>query len=172
MFDEPYAHISHRQEEFSGAYIRALCAVAGCAIERTTLDNDKIDFIVSSRVRGKVLTKPKIDIQAKCKLTAPAAADSIPYALDIETYENLRDPLVSNPRILVLVLVPEPIEQWVEQTESQLALKHCAYWTSLKGRPKSENTTSQTVHFQRKCIFTANALREMMERTSNGEELL
>ena len=107
MPEEPYAHITHRQEYFSGAYIRALCAVTGCGIESTTLDNDKIDYIISSRVRGTVRTKPKIDVQAKCRMGPPASTDPITYALDLATYDSLRDPLVSNPRILVVVLIPE-----------------------------------------------------------------
>jgi Domain of unknown function (DUF4365) len=172
MPEEPYAHISHRQEYFSGAYIRALCAVAGCGIESITLDNDKIDYIISSRVRGTVRSKPKIDVQAKCKMGLPASTDLIPYALDMTTYDNLRDPLVSNPRILVVVLIPESLGEWINQSETELMFKHCAYWTSLKGQPESETTTSKTVYLQRQHIFTPDALHEMMERTSNGIELL
>lgn len=172
MPEEPYAHITHRQEAFSGAYIRALCAVVGCGIESTTLDNDKVDYIISSRVRGTVRTKPKIDVQAKCTMGAPASADPISYILDIATYDSLRDPLVSNPRILVVVLVPDDVANWVSQSETELVYKYCAYWTSLKGQPESDNTTSKTVYLKRQHIFTPDALRGMMERTSNGIELL
>lgn len=172
MPEEPYAHITHRQEHFSGAYIRALCAVTGCGIESTTLDNDKIDYIISSRVRGKVRTKPKIDIQAKCKMGSPASTDPIPYAVDLATYDNLRDPLVSNPRILVVVLVPDDVDGWINQSETGLLFKYCAYWTSLKGQPESETMATKTVYLQRRHIFTPDALRDMMEKTSNGIELL
>lgn len=133
MLDKSYAYISHRQDAFSGAYIRALCAVTGCGIERVALDNDKIDYIISSRVRGRVRTKPKVDIQAKCKMGSPASDDPIPYVIDLSTYDNLRDPLVSNPRILVVVLVPTDVDGWIAQSEAELVLKHCAYWLSLKG---------------------------------------
>jgi hypothetical protein len=166
-----YAHITHRQEAFSGAYIRAICAVTGCAIESNTLDNDKIDYTVSSRVRGRIKHKPKIDIQAKCHMRGVAAHDDIPLTIDIETYNNLRDPLLSNPRILVVVLAPEEISTWIQQSDAELILRHCAYWLSLKGLPDTENATSKTVHLPRGNIFTPAALREMMDRTSNGREL-
>jgi hypothetical protein len=171
MSGEPYAHITHRQDAFSGAYIRALCAVTGCGIESTTLDNDKIDYIISSRVRGIVRTKPKIDIQAKCKMGLPTPSEHIPYAIDIATYDNLRDPLVANPRILVVIFVPGQIEGWIDQSETALVLRHCAYWLSLKGQTESETIANKTVYLPRQNIFTPEALRDMMERTSNGLEL-
>jgi hypothetical protein len=106
---EPYAHISHRQDAFSGAYVRAICAATGCGCESVTLDNDKIDYTISSHVVGTVRTKPKIDLQVKCKLSEIATNDPISYSIDIETYDNLRDPNVSNPRILVLCLFLKPL---------------------------------------------------------------
>jgi hypothetical protein len=57
------------------------------------------------------------------------------------------------------------------QSDAELVLKHCAYWHSLKGLGASQNLTTQTVYFPRKNIFSPDALRYMMEQTSNGLEL-
>lgn len=172
MSNEQYAHITQRQDDFSGAYIRAVCAVTGCGIEKITLDNDKVDYTVSSRVRGTVKTKPKIDIQAKCKIGKSASdVANIPYVIDIATYNNLRDELLTVPRILVVVFVPDNVDAWINQSETELVLSHCGYWLSLKGQPESETTTNKTVYLPRQNIFTPTALRNMMERTSNGLEL-
>lgn len=168
---EPYSYITHRQDAISGAYIRAICAVTGCGIDSVTLDNDKIDYIVSSRVRGTVRTKPKIDIQAKCMMSGAASSDPIPFVVDLATYDNLRDALVTNPRVLVVVLVPENVDEWISQSETELALSHCGYWLSLKGQPDSDTSTSKTVYLPRRNIFTPLTLRDMMERTSNGRDL-
>jgi hypothetical protein len=168
---EPYAAISHRQEEFSGAYIRAICAAAGCSIEAITLDNDKIDYVVRSRVRGTQRNKPQIDIQAKCQMSGIASGDRISYSIDLETYDSLRDTKVCIPRILILVLVPADVNGWMCQTEQGLVLNHCAYWISLKGLPDSENLTSQTVYFPRESIFGASSLKTMMSKTADGVEL-
>jgi hypothetical protein len=169
----PYMHFSHRQDAYSGAYIRAVCAVAGCDVVPSGTDNDKIDYTASSRVRGSARTKPKIDIQAKCRMGPVPEGETISYSLDIETYDNLRDPLVSNPRILVVVFAPydETAETWIEQSETTLSLRHCGYWTTLKSLPPTENSTSQTVHLPKSNIFTPAALRLMMELTSEGREL-
>jgi hypothetical protein len=99
--------------------------------------------------------------------------DIVSYNLDIETYNNLRDPLVSNPRILVVVFVPndETAASWIDQSEATLSLRHCGYWITLKNLPASENVTSQTVYLPKFNIFTPAALRQMMELTSDGRDL-
>jgi hypothetical protein len=167
----PYAAISHRQDAISGAYIRAVCAVAGCGVESITLDNDKVDYLVRSRVNGILRSKPQIDIQAKCQMSGRAATDPISYSLDLETYDSLRDVLVCNPRILVLVLVPNEIKEWMTQSEHALTLRHCAYWVSLKGLPDSTNSSTQTVYIPRKNVFDPQILQAMMNKTADGLEL-
>jgi len=166
-----YAAVSHRQDAFSGAYIRAICATAGCGAEPVGLDNDKVDYLVRSRVQGKVLNKPQIDVQAKCRMSGVATSDPISYSLDLETYDNLRDVKVCIPRILVLVLVPDSIQEWLAQSEHVLSLRHCAYWVSLKGMQPSTNTTSQTVYIPRKNVFDVQTLQTMMTKIADGLEL-
>ena len=166
-----YAAISHRQDAFSGAYISAVCATAGCGLEAVRLDNDKVDYLVRSRVLGTVLNKPQIDIQAKCERSGMASADPISYSLDLETYDNLRDAKVCIPRILVLVLVPHDIQEWLGQSEHALTLRHCAYWVSLKGMKPSTNTATQTVHIPRKNLFGPNVLQSMMTKIADGLDL-
>ncbi|ANL70606.1 hypothetical protein AMC83_CH00572 [Rhizobium phaseoli] len=167
----PFSDISARQEAFSRAYIRAVAAVAGCTVATPETDNDKVDWMISSRVRGTKFTKPQINLQAKCLLGGAAEGERISYSLDIDTYDNLRDQQVTNPRILVVVLAPIHPEDWIIQDEAQLVLKHCAYWLSLKGEPDVPNSASKTVYLPRLNIFTPKVLQAMMSRTSNGEDL-
>ncbi|ESQ88977.1 hypothetical protein ABAC460_14445 [Asticcacaulis sp. AC460] len=165
------AHVSHRQEAFAGAYIRAVCATIGYSISKPETDHDKVDFIISSREKGSVLNKPKIDLQSKCRMSGIATEDPIAYSIDIETYNNLRDSRVSNPRLLILTLVPNSTSGWMSQSEEQLVLKHCSYWISLKGQPETKNSTGITVYFPRANLFTPISLKEMMIKTGNGEDL-
>jgi hypothetical protein len=74
------------------------------------------------------------------------------------------DPFV--PRILVVVLVPENIENWIQQSEEEMCTRHCAYWVSLLGMPATRNTTSVTVELPRRNLFTVEALESMMQRIS------
>lgn len=72
------------------------------------------------------------------------------------------------PRILVVVLVPENINDWLAQSEQQLAMKHCGYWLSLRGMEPNSNSTTVTVHLPRIQCFSVNALRDMMTRIGEG----
>lgn len=168
----PFAHITHRKDAFSGAYIRAVCAVAGCGCDPISLDNDKVDYTVTSRAKGRVFTKPKIDIQAKCThQLEPYGDGDLAFTLDVETYENLRDTGVCSPRYLVVLVVPEDITGWIYQTPESLTIRHCAYWISLKGMAETTNATSQTIHIPRKNVFTPTVLEEMMKCASDAEDM-
>jgi hypothetical protein len=140
-------------------------------LEAVRLDNDKVDYLARSRVQGTVLNKPQIDIQAKCQRSGVATADPISYQLDLETYDNLRDPKVCIPRILVLVLVPADVQEWLAQSEHALTLRHCAYWLSLKGMKSSTNAATQTVHIPRKNLFGPSVLQSMMSKIADGLDL-
>lgn len=167
----PFSAISARQEAFAGSYIRAVVSLAGCSIAIPETDNDKVDVVAMSRVKGTKFTKPKIDIQSKCKLGPIPIGDSLSYQLDIDTYDNLRDPLVTNPRILVVVFVPTSHHDWVLQDDAQLALKHCGYWVCLLGAPEIKDQSQKTVHIPKVNVFSAVALQAMMVNASNGTSL-
>lgn len=169
-FMKPYSDISARQEAFSRSYIRAVVSIAGCAVASPETDNDKVDLTVSSRVKGTKFTKPKIDIQAKCRLGDLSLTDPISYKLDMDTYDSLRDPMVANPRILVVVLVPELAELWAIQDETQLALRHCGYWLSLRGLDEVTGQETKTIHIPRANVFTPHTLQAMMVHASNGAD--
>lgn len=167
----PYNDVTARQEAFSSAYIQAVAAVAGCSIASPKPDNDKLDWLIGSRVRGLKFTKPYLCVQAKCLLSGLAEGEHIPYSLDIETYDNLRDEQVSIPRILVVVLAPKSFSKWLVQSEQQLAMSHCGYWLSLKGLPEFPEQDSRVVHLPRLNVFSPLSLQSMMTRISNGEDL-
>lgn len=148
-----------------------MAAAAGCSIASPRPDNDKLDWLIGSRVRGTKFTKPFVAVQAKCLLSPVAEGEHTAYTLDIETYDNLRDEQVSIPRILVVVLAPRSLSNWLAQSEQQLAMSHCGYWLSLKGLPEIPDQDSRVVHLPRLNVFSPLSLQSMMTRISNGEDL-
>lgn len=72
------------------------------------------------------------------------------------------------PRILVVVLVPENLEDWLQQSESEICMRNCAYWVSLRGQPERQNTTNITVELPRSNQLTVEALKSIMQRLSQG----
>ncbi len=86
----------------------------------------------------------------------------------LKNYEDLRRTNVLVPRVLVVVVVPEDVQEWLDQSEERLALRRCGYWVSLRGSPDTDNTTSVTVDVPRAQVFSADALRSMMTTIGTG----
>lgn len=164
-------HSTMKMEQFSRAYVAALAAQAGCNSARPEIDEDSVDLELSMKnISGCKRSRGKLEMQLKCTHAADRSKDEIVFALPVKNYNDLRAD-VMEPRLLVLVCVPEDCDDWTEQTEDQLCLHHCAYWLSLAGMPETNNTESVTVHIPRNQIFSVEFLREAMRHSANGEAL-
>jgi Domain of unknown function (DUF4365) len=89
----------------------------------------------------------------------------------VKNYRDLILSDLSNPRILVVVVVPEQIDDWIEQTPERLVIRRCAYWTSLLGLAESDNETTVTVDDPRANLFVVDALSQIMQRINDREPL-
>ncbi|WP_082429496.1 DUF4365 domain-containing protein [Pseudanabaena sp. 'Roaring Creek'] len=72
------------------------------------------------------------------------------------------------PRILVIVIVPKSSEDWIVHTEEELCLRHCGYWTSLRGKPDRNSQKNITIQVPRQNQFTVRALQEIIQRLTQG----
>jgi len=73
------------------------------------------------------------------------------------------------PILLVVVRVPESLDDWIEQNEDELAIRRCGYWISLEGRQPSENVESVTIHIPRTQVLTPEALSTIIDRIAEGQ---
>lgn len=162
-------HITHRQEAFSMAYVRAVVAAAGFRLlGGTKPDDDSVDLTIASRGAGGTIRSPKLDIQLKSKLGRPPNEPTWPFDLKAKNYDDLRYPSFQVPRILVVVAIPEVHSDWLEQDDECLIMRHCGWWVSLRGREKSENAYSVRVQIPRMQRFDREGLAGIMERLSEG----
>jgi hypothetical protein len=107
----------------------------------------------------------------KSTINDGGTATHLHYPLSRKNYDEMIVTDVLVPRVLVVVLVPDDVDHWIELSVDQLSLKRCAYWACLKGLQPSDNDTSVTVHVPRSNLFDTDALRAMMARVNNGEPL-
>ena len=162
-------HHTAKMEQFSRAYVAAIAAQAGCNPSRPEVDNDSVDLELCMKdIPNCRRTRGRVAIQLKCTHTVDRSKDEIAFALPVKNYNDLRAD-VMEPRLLVLVCVPEDCEDWTKQTEDQLCLHHCAYWLSLAGKPETDNDSTVTVHIPRKNVFSVDFLKEAMRHSANGE---
>jgi hypothetical protein len=164
---------AHRQESVSRAYIHAIAARCGLSCSFRDFDYG-IDLSVHAiRRKGQRYAESgfNLDIQAKSVTNPALTTTHVLYDMEVKTYEDLRDPEVGCPRILVLLVMPPDEAMWTEQTEEHLLLRKCAYWMSLKGMGPTPNTATIRIPVPRVKIFSITTLQTLMDRVRKREEL-
>ena len=156
--------LNRHKEMFSIAYINAVAARAGLEMKKIEYDVDGVDgMLVSSDGPA-----PQVNFQAKSTSKDDVWRENhIAFPLKIGNYDSLRAPNFV-PRILIVVLLPDDIEDWLIQTPEQLCMRRCAYWISLRNEPEVANTSTKTVHIPAGNIFDQVALTDMLDRIGRG----
>ncbi len=154
------------------AYVQAIAANAGMG--HTPRMNDYgIDLSIHEIVkRGKrhCETGTVLDIQVKSTTRTIRGPNVIKYDLEAKAYEDLRDPEVSNPRILVLVIFPKKSIEILVQSEEELILRGCAYWISLEGLPPTTRSSSVRIQIPRTNVFSVLSLRNILQQYRAGAD--
>ncbi len=160
--------ISQQKEQFSNAYLQAVAAVAGYSLYKPSVDDDSVDWgIVAKGGTGRIRS-PRLELQLKCTSRDVIGDRDIRYPLNLKNYDDLRMPDFAIPRVLVVVLVPKNLSDWLKQSPEELCMKHCGYWVSLRGMSTKQNTATVTVSLPRSNQFTVTALQSIMELISQG----
>lgn len=162
-------YITAKKEQFSRAFMHALCAKVGLEFRSVEVDDDSVDHeVVANRSLGTKIRAPQLAVQLKCTETDDGNGDELVFPLPMKNYEDLRDTRVHIPRILVVLTVPEALDAWLNETPEQTALRRCAYWVSLRGLPDVSNETTRTVRLPRVQRMNSSALFEIMKRIGEG----
>ena len=161
--DSPMAefmNMNQMKARFSLAYISAVASQAGIKVDEVTVDDDSVDGVLSASF-GR---RPKIEFQAKASARNLARHGDIHFPLSIKNYEELRLDAI-NPRILIVLLMPDAPDDWITQTGDALCMRHCAYWMSILGSPEKPNADNVTVHLPMTNMFDKDSLTAMMLNT-------
>ena len=160
--------LSQQKELFSNAYIRAVAAVAGYACYRPEPDTDSVDLGIAAAGAMGTTRSPRVELQLKCSARGLMDDTHVRYPLKVKNYNELRGEDFLVPRILVVVMVPDELDDWLQHSEHELAMRHCGYWASLRECDETENRRTVTVPIPREQQFTADALQQMLNRIANG----
>jgi hypothetical protein len=148
------------RERLSIAYVTAVAARAGCELTEVHVDRNGIDATIRA-IRG---TRVKIDLQLKATSSPVLEQDMVKFDLDMPGYNSLRSTQIQAPQLLVVLILPEDGNEWLQADEHSLAFKKCAYWCNLYGMPRVLNTSTVRVSLPRQQMFHPNALRDLMHR--------
>ncbi len=159
--------LNAKKEQFSQAYVQAVAAVAGYCWSKPSVDDDSIDLTLSAKGSMGTYRSPKLDLQLKCHASTQPITD-FPFPLKLKNYDDLRDSSVLVPRILVVVVVPDLLADWLVHSEPEMILRRCGYWKSIRGEPATSNSTSVTVTIERAQLFCPSSLTSIMQRIGSG----
>ena len=159
--------VNQQKELFSKAYVRAVAAVAGFSVDRLELDFNSIDLQITAGSGEGSICFPELKLQLKCTSRDVIDGDRIRFPLKVKNYNDLRRNVLV-PRILVVVLVPDNLEDWMQQSEAEMCMRYCGYWISLRGMPETQKTTTVTVSLPRSNQFTVQTLKSMIQSISEG----
>lgn len=152
--------INAQKEQFSIAYIHAICSVAGYSCSKPTVDDHSIDLDI------KASNRPFHQIGVQIKATANEKYikdDFIHFPLPIKNYNDLRGDDVAVPRYLICLTLPnDNPENWIKHSQEELLLMKCAYWVSLRDYKVVDNRESVTVRIPLKNTFTPEALKTLI----------
>ena len=156
---------SQRQEALSRAYVRAIAARAGvtCADLFQDFGADMILRDVAQQEHNFVEDGPQVDLQLKSTTRAEVRETEVRYDLDVRAYNWLRQQQVSQPRVLVLMVLPEDEARWLSQSLEELVLRRCAYWLNLRGAGPTTNQRTIRIKLPRANVFSSAAVRRLLD---------
>ena len=163
--------LSLQKEKFSEAYLQAIAAVAGYGVVKPIPDVDSVDWVVSAQGVGDTLRRPRLEVQLKCTALDIIRETHLHLSLKMKNFNDLRHPNPIVPCILIVVAVPDNIDEWIAHSETELSMRRCGYWISLCGKPEVSNSSQVTVEVPRVQTLTPQALQTMMQRINSEGRL-
>ena len=159
--------LNAQKEQFSRSYVQAVASIAGYAWSEPSVDEDSVDLTLAAKGYQGTIRSPKLDLQLKCNADKLPTAD-FSFPLKLKNYDDLRDEALMVPRILVVLIVPDNTSDWLQHSASEMILRRCAYWTSIRGAAASTNTTTVTVTMNDLKHFCPTSLLDIMKRIGSG----
>ena len=101
----------------------------------------------------------------------PIGEKGFSYPLKIKNYDDLRLTNIQVPRILVVVLVPSDISQWLNYSDTQTIFRYGGYWTSLRGLPPTKNKETVSISIPEQNRLTSDSLTTLMNLIETGASL-
>ena len=152
--------LNTQKSRFSLAHIEAVASHAGFQVEEVKVDRDSVD----GTLKADFGRRPRIEFQAKATARDVVRDSHIHFPLPLKNYNDLRLEAI-NPRILIVAILPQEVDDWVNQTDEELCLRHCSYWMSLRGDPSTSNQNTITVRLLLGNVFNSAQLVDLMQRT-------
>lgn len=157
------------KEQFSYSYVCAVATVAGyiCGPATRLEDGLGVDMTIRKFSRVRKRTRSALDVQIKCTSVDSTLVnvnnETIKYDLDVDNYiELIKDDENTIPQILVLMLVPPLLEEWISQSHENLIMRKCAYYETFRSHHDTTNKSRIRIPIPKTQIFSPSALKSII----------
>ena len=168
-------HPTLTKEAFSLAYVEGVAFAAGCTIGDVTIDDHKVDFILSRRGKNKQgFRVPKIEVQLKATSSPIWSADRtrVSFDADIDLHDELRADDRISPMILMLMCMPKSPDDWATVHPDRTEIRDAMYYVNICGAAPSTNPKTQRIGIPATDIVTPSVLNELLDRVQRTAYLL
>lgn len=150
------------------AYLHAVVAAAGCSLSSPSPDNG-VDWIVSHEGSHQVDPEPSIKVALKATQQIPPnpTGPDFGFSLSRQHFDKLAVSPVTITRLLIVMIVPAQMEDWITSTSAVFVMRHRCYWVNLLGHA-SNNKGTQTVRVPTANVFDDEALCEILCEVGRG----
>jgi len=148
----------HIKEAISLRYLELLAAYNGYKSSAsypdygTDLEVKEISFRVENDKRRFLETgrELKFQLKATTERSIIIEGNSIKYDLDSSTYNDLiTRKNTKSPLILVVFVLPENKDEWLNLSDKELIVKKCAYWFIPEENNSTENISSIRINIDK-----------------------
>lgn len=168
----------HIKEQLSNNFIGLIASKLGYTIGKDNLDYG-VDITLKKIVYRKSGNNKKrystpgyyMDLQLKSTTLSKIKEKNnvIKYALDVDNYNDLVDRFEDSerktPLILILFVLPDDDNMWIDVTDKELILRKCAYWYMPNKKVKhSENSSSITIEIPISNRLEINTLTDLFNK--------
>ena len=165
------------QEEVSFSYFAAVTAKTNAILDYCRRDDDGIDATIRKRITIK---DKQLDSVLSFQLKSVFSKNhykfdddgNLVYSLKIKNYEDLI--IGSNvDKYLLVMILPENKDEWVEISFNELSIKKNMYFISLKNMPHSSNKHTIDIKIPKDNLLNSNTLdillKGVFEEETNNE---
>jgi hypothetical protein len=131
------------------------------------VDIERVDYTVRQVAQHLKYTSAQVDVQMKCTSQDVLKDDGVHWSLSADHYDRLRDTATYNHKILVVLVVPDNIHDWIREEPEYMLMRGKAHWLCLEGSA-AVTTASTTVVLPSANVFNVEQLLGILQRVGDG----
>ncbi len=75
------------------------------------------------------------------------------------------------PRLLLVLVLPENSDEWLEVNGDNLIARKCCYWCNLMPLPDVDNDSKRRIEVYTSNLLTPESLKKLMDKSAKREEI-